>query len=144
MLRLKLLVGTEKSVIELALICACSQPGTHVKELVLREGRKLTHGQQAVASGGAGLDLGVDAALPRHGVDGHRLHARADANGVVARLDGRRHIRDGLQPRGALPASGEMDKRIKDYLPNIAPNRKTLTAATSAVACSPNEHCLRQ
>lgn len=63
-----------------------------------------THRQQAALGGGAVGDAGIDAALPGHGILAHGLHARPDADGVVPRADRRRHVRDGLQPRRALPA----------------------------------------
>lgn len=63
-----------------------------------------THGGEAVL-GILGLHQArVDAPLPHHGVLTHRLHAGADADGVVPRLDGSGHVSHCLQPRGALPA----------------------------------------
>ena len=60
-------------------------------------GGRRTHGQQAVLGA---LVLGhprVDGALPGHGVGCHGLHPTGDADLIVAGLDGRSHLRNGLQ-----------------------------------------------
>ena len=64
-----------------------------------------THGREAVLRVLALRDARVDAALPSHGVLAHGLHPGADADGVVPRLDRRRHVSDRLQPGRALPAT---------------------------------------
>ena len=74
----------------------------------------LTHGQEAVLGTLVLGDLGVDAAIPGHGVCAHRLHASSQANVVEARLDGRCHAGNGLEARGALPAHQTRMFRISE------------------------------
>lgn len=59
--------------------------------------RGRTHGRKAVLGLLVFSDLGVDAAVPGHGVGAHSLHTARQADVVIACLDGSRHAGNSLQ-----------------------------------------------